>query len=290
VELLSKAGDAYHGNTTEIGPDGQFEVRGVGPGSYVLRASSGTESQTLTARQDVSVVAADVEGVKLVPQPSFAISGRLRVENARADLTQYSVNLRQADLPEDPGFFISQDLFGANAPVDRFGDFEWKNVNPGNYIVQVFGGDARSSFFLKSVTLGGQDAITGFTATGPATIDVVLNVKGGTIEGTVVEKEKDVDDAHPVANATVVAVPEEKYRKVPDRFLIGSTDQHGQFVIRGAAPGSYTLYAWQDLEDGLWRDPVFLKSQEAYGTALKVEQGSDQRVELKLSPAGDDWQ
>src|ERR1017187_4426689 len=38
VELLSKAGDASRANANEIGPDGQFEVRGVAPGSYVLRA------------------------------------------------------------------------------------------------------------------------------------------------------------------------------------------------------------------------------------------------------------
>ncbi len=289
VELFSKAGDSYRGNTTEIGPDGQFEVRGVGPGTYVLKASAGAESQSLTARQEISVVAADVEGVKLVPQPSFTISGHLRIESARGDPTQCAVNLRQAELPEDPGFFMSQDLFGANAPVDRTGNVEWKNVNPGNYIVQVFGGDPRNSFFLKSVTLGGQDITTGFSASGPATLELVLSAKGGTIEGAVVEKEKNVDDAHPVANATVVAVPEEKYRKLPDRFGTGSTDQHGYFTIRGLAPGSYTLFAWQDLDEPVWVDPDFLKSQEANGTALKVEEGSDQKVELKLSPAGDNW-
>ncbi|MGB8012146.1 MAG: carboxypeptidase regulatory-like domain-containing protein [Terriglobales bacterium] len=294
VELFSKAGDSYRGNATEIGPDGQFEIRGVGPGSYFVRASAGTESQALTARQEISVVAADIEGVKLVPQPSFTISGHLRIENARGDLAQYAVNLRQAELPEDSGFFISQDLFGANAPVSQSGNFEWKNVNPGRYIVQVFGGDAQNSFFLKSITLRGQDITTGFTASGPATLDLVLSAKGGTIEGLVVgtekgETEKDVDDAHPAANATVVAVPEEKYRKLPDRFLTGSTDQHGYFTIRGAAPGSYTLYAWQDLEDGIWRDPGFLKSQEANGRALKVEEGSDQKVELKLSAADEEW-
>jgi hypothetical protein len=64
-----------------------------------------------------------------------------------------------------------------------------------------------------------------------------------------------VDQDHPVANATVVAVPEERYRQLPDRFGIGATDQHGQFTIRGMAPGSYTFYAWQDMEEGVWRDP-----------------------------------
>ena len=70
VELVSKAGDSIRA-TSEVGPDGQFEVRGVAPGSYVVRASTPTESQLFTAHQDVSVVAADVDGVKLTPQPSF---------------------------------------------------------------------------------------------------------------------------------------------------------------------------------------------------------------------------
>ena len=284
VELIPKAGDSVH--SSEVGPDGQFEVLGVASGSYLVRASAGMDSQPLTAHQDVNVVAADVEGVKLAPLPSFRLSGHLRVEGrASGALSQYSVNLR---VPDDPGFFLALDFFGANAPVDRLGNFEWKSVIPGNYIVQVYGGDGQG-FFLKSVTLGGRDIPTGFTASGPATLDLLVSYKGGTVEGMVVEKEKDVDNDHPVANATVVAVPEEKYRKLPDRFGTGATDQHGRFTIRGLAPGTYTLYAWQDLEEGVWRDPDFLKSQEANGTAVKVEEGSHQQVELKLSPVGEEW-
>jgi hypothetical protein len=290
--LVSKAGDSAHSN--DVGPDGLFELRGIAPGSYVLMASAGTESQTLTAHQDINVVAADVEGVKLAPSPSFKLSGRLQVEGREPGaLTQYSVNLRAADLPEDPGFFMSQDFFGENALVDRLGNFEWKNVNSGNYIVQVYGGDGQG-FFLKSVARGGRDIATGFTASGPATLDLLVSYKGGMIEGLVAEKEKHVDtdhanNDHPVANATVVAVPEEKYRKLPDRFVTGVTDQHGRFTIRCLAPGSYRLYAWRDVEEGIWRDPDFLKSEEANGTALKVEEGSRQQVELKLSPVAEEW-
>jgi hypothetical protein len=286
VELIPKAGDAVRVNADEIGPDGQFEVRGVAPGPYVLRTSAIRGAQSLTAEQDINVVAADVDGLKLSPAPSFTISGRL---HGLSDLAQYVVNLRLAELPDDPGFFMSQDFFGGNATVDRLGNFEWKNVTPGNYIVQVYGGDPQSSYYLKSVTIGGRDVATGFTASGPATLEVLVSSKAGIVEGTVVEKEKDVDDAHPAANATVVAVPEEKYRKIPNRFASGTTDQYGRFSIRGLAPGSYTLYAWLDLEDSVWRDPDFLKSQEANGTTVKVEEGSAQKVELKLSPAGEDW-
>ncbi|MGD0213748.1 MAG: carboxypeptidase regulatory-like domain-containing protein [Terriglobales bacterium] len=288
VELLSKTGDSIRVNADEIGPDGQFEIRGVAPGSYVLRTSSGTETQSLTGHQDINV-SADVDGLRLNPTAAFAISGHLHSDGVAADLTQYVVNLRVAELPEDPGFFMSQDFFGENATVDRLGNFEWKNVNPGNYIVQLYGSDPQSNFYLKTVTTGGRDIATGFAASGTTTIEVLVSSKAGIIEGTVVEKEKDVDDAHPAANAMVVAVPEEKYRKVPDRFASGTTDQHGRFSIRGLAPGSYTLYAWQDLDDAVWRDADFLKSQEANGTAVKVDEGSDQKLELKLSTVGEEW-
>ncbi|HKC00744.1 MAG TPA: hypothetical protein VKD23_18320, partial [Terriglobales bacterium] len=289
----SKAGDSIR--SSEVGPDGQFEVRGVAPGSYVVRASTPTESQSFTAHQDLSVVAADVDGVKLTPLPSFTLSGHLHIEGSAAgDLTQYSANLRKSELPEDAGFFMSPEFFGTNAPVDRLGHFEWKNVNPGNYIVQVYGGDGRG-FFLKSATLGGRKIETGFTASGPATLDLLVSTTGGTVEGavadTVVEKgvENGGDNFHAVGNATVVAVPEEKYRKLPDRFVTGSTDQHGRFTIHGLPPGNYTLYAWQDLDEPVWVDPDFLKSQEANGTTVKIEEGSHQTVDLKLSPAGEEW-
>ena len=288
VELLSKAGDSYRAN--EIGSDGQFEVRGVAPGSYTLIASAGSGLQSVTARQEISVVAADLDGLKLAPLPAFTLSGHLHIEgSASGDLTQYVVNLSVSDLPEDAGFFTSQDFFGANASVDRLGNFEWKDVNPGTYVVQVYGRSAQGSFFLKSVKLGQRDIETGFTVSGPATLDLLVSSKGATVEGTVVEKEKDVDNAQPVANATVVAVPEEKYRKLSDRFALGSTDQNGRFTIRGVAPGSYTLYAWQDLEEGVWRDADFLRSQADNGTAVRIEEGSHQQVELKLSPTGEEW-
>ena len=290
VELFSLAGDSYRVNADEIEAGGQFEVRGVAPGTYVAKASAETGAQSLTAHQDVSVVAGDVEGVKLTPVASFTISGHLHADGrSTADLTHFVVNLRLAELPEDPGLFMSQDFFGANASVDRLGNFEWKSVNPGGYIVRVYGADPQSNFYLKSVTLGGRDVATGFSIGGPAKIDVLISPKAGLVEGVVAAKEKDVDDAHPVANATVVAVPEEKYRKLPDHFGTGSTDQHGRFTIRGLAPGSYTLYAWQDLEDGIWLDADFLKTQETGGTTVSVEEGSEQRVELKLNSVAAEW-
>ena len=299
VELTSKTGDTIR--ASEVGADGQFEVRGAAPGSYVLRATEESSTTRLIARQDITVVAADVEGVKLVPAPAFVLSGHLRMDDTHpSDISQYSVNLRKADLPDDPGFFISEDSFGENAQVDRQGNFSWKNVNPGTYVVRLYGATGPDNIFLKSARIGDRSIESGFTISGPAVLDLVVSSKSGTVEGIVMSHDSgdkqrgdqqgggQNENAKP-SNVAVVAVPEEKYRKIPERFGVGATDQYGRFTIRGLAPGSYLLFAWQDADEELYRDPDFLKSQQANGTTVRVEEGSRQQVNLKLIPIGDEW-
>ena len=162
--------------------------------------------------------------------------------------------------------------FGENAQVDHLGNFSWKNVNPGNYVVRLYGGNGQDSSFLKSARVGANNIDSSFALTGPAVLDLVVSTKGAIIEGAVTEHDQLGNDA-PVSNVQVVAVPEEKYRKIPERFGDGATDQFGRFTIRGLAPGTYTLFAWQDVSDDVYRDPDFLKSQEMNGTTVKVEEG-----------------
>ena len=299
VELISKTGDAGQGG--EVGSDGVFEIHGASSGSYVLKAYTTGESSVLTARQEITVAAADVDGLKIVPMPAFALSGHLRADvradvrsdartdaQSSVDLSQYSVNLRLADIGDDPAFFMSDDSFGENAPVDRQGNFSWKNVNPGNYILRLYGGNAQDSFFLKSARVGANNIDASFALSGPAVLDLVVSTKGAIVEGAVTDHDPQGNDV-PVSNVEVVAVPEEKYRKIPERFGDGATDPFGRFTIRGLAPGTYTLFAWQDVSDDVYRDPDFLKSQEVNGTTVKVEEGAHQGVSLRLSAVGDDW-
>jgi hypothetical protein len=45
-------------------------------------------------------------------------------------------------------------------------------------------------------------------------------------------------------------------------------------------PGEYALYAWEDVEEGDWMDPGFLKKSE--GTAVTVLEGGVETLELRL--------
>jgi len=281
VQLVSR-GVIQTMNGADVAADGQFEIRGVSPGSYFATVFTGAEGQIMTARQMVTVVSADVEGVKLVPVRPFTVSGHVRFENFwPKDVTQDSAYLRPAD--SDDSASTPGPGGTASAQLDQTGNFQWTDVTPGNYVAE-FSGNGDRNMFLKAVILGHTSYNTGFELTGPASVELLISAHAATLEGVVSEGDK------AAAGALVVAVPDDKYRDLRARFGTGSTDQYGHFLIHGLAPGSYTVFAWQDLEDDLYYDAAFLKSQESNGTSLKVEEGSRQKVELKVSPVGADWQ
>jgi hypothetical protein len=230
VQVISK-GVNNSMNAAEVAADGQFEVRGMAPGSYTIAVFSGSEGTFLTTRESVTVVAADVEGLKLVPVRPFSVSGHLRFEGWPSKrLTDFTASLRPAPDADDNGTSISVE--GWNAKVDRFGNFQWTNVTPGNYVASVYL-DQSSDSFLKSATVGNNAADTGFAVTGPTTIELMIGSRAGMLEGAVLDHDK------PASNATVVAVPEEKYRKLHDRYGVGATDQNGRFTIHALAPTQY---------------------------------------------------
>jgi hypothetical protein len=169
------------------------------------------------------------------------------------------------------------------AQVDRWGNFQWTGLMPGTYSVQ-FSGDEVPELYLKYVRIGASNLDGSFRLTGPASVEVVVSPKSGIIEGVVVDHDQ------PASNATVVVVPEEKYRKLAQHFHSSSTDQNGNFTFRGLAPGSYTVFAWQDVDEDLYRDAGFLKAQESNGLSVKVDEESRQKIQLKVSPVGEEWQ
>jgi hypothetical protein len=50
-----------------------------------------------------------------------------------------------------------------------------------------------------------------------------------------------------------------------------ATDQFGHYLLRGIAPGDYKLFCWDEVEDGAWEDPDFLRAYEDRGQKISVE-------------------
>jgi hypothetical protein len=179
---------------------------------------------------------------------------------------------------------LSASFGGSNPPVARVksdGSFEINDVRGGTYHVTVGSEDeSLRDYFTKAVNLDGKDiSDSGLTIRGSTySLDVVVSAKGATIEGVALD-----DKEHPVSDAKVACIPSVEHRKRPDLFRQETTDKQGHFSLRGLMQGEYTVLAWEDLQDDI-RDPEFLKSVEASGQHVRLEEGERKTVQVKVMP------
>ena len=277
-------------STAEVSKNGTFELRAVAPGSYTVVATALIGENAQSARQSIELAASNVEGLRLIPVPGALVKGRLRAEGAgQVDLSQFFLLLHCAD-----GDYSCMNAIplGAGDPaqparVKKDGSFEWKGVPPGRYDIQFAAeAGAAADYFLKSLVIGERN-IPDATLTVSSTslsLDLIVSANGGSIEGTAVDEKN-----RAVANASVVAIPESRYRNRPDRYHQAVTDQHGHFSLHGLNPAIYTIIAWDELDGDRYLDPQFLKNYESNATTTHMEEGSHINLVLQVHSLPDDW-
>jgi hypothetical protein len=264
--------------SAEVDRDGNFEFGQVTPGSYLLTAMAGTVERAsmplpsgdgqqmffVTTNSTggaacheqipVEVGASNVEGVRVVLSAGGEVAGTVTVEGK-----------------DKPDSLSGQVVFenGEGEPLDTeigpTGAFKTRLCS-GRYTVIVQLG---AQFLVHSIRSAGRDVLAeGMTISGPGSepLDIVLGSDGGRVDGVVL----DADDK-PVAGATVVLVPEAKLRSRASRFRQTETDQYGRYELKDIPPGDYRLFAWEDVELGIWYDPEFLKAVESKGQVVTIQ-------------------
>lgn len=88
----------------------------------------------------------------------------------------------------------------------------------------------------------------------------------------------------PALNATVVLLPADPNRRYPQTVRTGASDRSGHLTLKDVSPGDYLAFAWEDVEDGIWFDPDFVKAQ-TQGVRVHVGAKANEQVELNLVPA-----
>ncbi len=250
---------------------GEFELKGLLPGSYVVTAMTRGREARLFARYPVEVGNSDVDGVNLVLGPGLQINGKLRFESdppTGTTLEDVRVMLR----PKETMFG------GGGERAGEDGSFSIDGLAPSKYTVSVSG--LPPDGYLKEAAYGDQDVLASgldLEQGGGASLALVVSLKGGRVDGTVKDK-----DGKPSPGATVALVPEESRRDREDLYRSATTDQYGQFTLRGIAPGEYKLFAFEDIEPGAYQDAAFLESYEDNGEKIELDAGGAQAVELKV--------
>lgn len=252
---------------TVVGAKGDFQLNGVVPGSYVLHAGcTMPDGKSYSGRMPIEVRDSDVEGIELELRPPGTLRGRVIIEDKG--------DLRGATLYAWIRGETGVTFFGSDsAQVKADLTFEINDVSMGAYKVELRG--YPDNFYLKSIRIGDQDVTeTGFDVMqdAPGELTVVLSPNAGVVEGS----------AAPGAKVTLI--PDGKHRSSKLRYKIVDTNQKGLFVIKGVAPGEYKIYAWEDIEEGAYEDPDFMKAYEPYGKTVIVKERGRETVELKAIP------
>ena len=266
------------GQGTGVRPDGTFEFPSIAPGTYNLIAMTNNGNLRHAAVLPIDVGNANVEGLTLTINPGVTVSGHIRVDGETTDaIPSFQVRLS----PWAQGFNLGPPQ---PAKADASNNFSFDDVNPEHFEVNV--NPLPGSLYLKSIRAGNADVLANgldLTAGGGASLDVVIGVNAPQITGTV----QDPATQQPAVSVTVVLIPQEKERREASLYYrTSTTDQNGSFTFGRVNPGEYKIYAWEQVENGVWFDPDFLKPIESKGSPVSVREGSPVTVQVTLTPAG----
>jgi hypothetical protein len=139
---------------------------------------------------------------------------------------------------------------------------------------------ALQNAFVKSIRLGNTDVLNGplhIEGKPSSPLEVVIGKNAGAIDGQVV-----TDRQTPLTDASVVLVPD--VRRRTDLYRSASTDAAGRFHFDRVPPGDYKVLSWEEVEDGAWYDPEFLRAAENRGTSVRVLEGRTETVRVEVIP------
>ena len=247
-------------------PDGQFEIRNVPSGSYILHAQTQGAAQMWAATLPVQVTGGHVDGLLVNLASGGDVQGVVKVVDATeaVDLKNLNVMLRAV------GFA------GAAPPRTKVGDdlkFTLKSVPPVQFAVAVSG--YPNTCYLKSVQYNGRDVpAEGIEMSGSGTLEVTISAGAAQLDAVVMGK-----DGQAAGGAVVAILP-----KSGGNTMVYTVDDTGILSIRGLKPGDYRVLAWEDVEQGAPSDPEFTRKYEGQMKSVTLDSAGRQAVQLNAIP------
>jgi hypothetical protein len=269
LKLVTDGGTwSYSPSSAIDDADGKFEMRGIPAGAYSLYGFCNVGDRRYSANLPIQVGGADIDKLEVHLAAPTDVTGHVRIEGETpVKLSQVGVILNgQVSSP------------GSGGTVTEDGAFEFRGVEPDVFHVHV---GVPGELYLKSVSWGAKDVTESGLDTRAgapnADLEIVVSANGGQIDGKV-----ENDKSEPVDHALVTLVPPVG-RRNPNFFKRVRTTPDGHFTITGVAPGTYKLFAWDDVEvSAVLYDPDFLRPFETAGQTIQITEGARQAANLKL--------
>src|SRR5258708_26817633 len=131
--------------------------------------------------------------------------------------------------------------------------------------------------FVQAMTLGREevsgDDVQILTS---APLEIVLSNTAGTITGSATDGEGKL-----FPNSIVTLIPAD----AKSRPVKQAADDDGNFKFTNLRPGKYKLFAWEEVDDGLWPDPEFREGCEKRATEIAVGPSETQSTQVRVIAA-----
>lgn len=252
--------------------DGVFEINGLPPGNYTLRARAGRAGE-LQGRQIVALTDSDIDNVALTLAPGLEIPLTVRIEDADPEQAQ--------KIRKSLGRFllISSDGVNPNPMAEPKADGSWlfRNLGPGTYWTGLRGPDGT---YVKSIRFGNQDITNSEldTSSGGGALEMVISARAAEVTGVVRDS-----DGKPLSDITVTLwTPGLPPPGAVDRAESTNTDTMGHFRFGNLRPGEYRIAAWERIEAGMGNISEFHVRFDDTATAIKLSEDSHQTVQPVL--------
>jgi Carboxypeptidase regulatory-like domain len=264
--LVSNRG--YSGvNDLDVTP---FELTGFTAGSYYIYPIADSASTSFSSHKTpVDVTDRNIEGLSITIAPDPDMKGKISVEGDESTIRWESLRLSVRWLENLPSLVS----IGVRANLQRVDpatrEFTFKGVPESRFLPTITG--LPPDAYISDLRQGSRNAFTdGINASGREVeepIEIVVNTKGGTIQGTVLDAGQ-----MPVRSAGVALVPDGIRRGNSLLYKRVTADASGHFTLRGVAPGSYKVFAWASLPEGSAEENAeFIAPFEPRGVAVNVE-------------------
>jgi protocatechuate 3,4-dioxygenase beta subunit len=268
---LADGGFSFHYRSDDRG---KFEIRGVAPGSYLIKAVAGVSNLELNSSVvRVEVGSKDVENIAVPLSPGITVRGRVQLDGTPGPLP-FDVSLA---FPQLTGSLGRGESFTGRVSAD--GSFTADGGFPGKFQVSIMG--LPEGYYLKQVLQGSKDVLESDVQLGgdnSSSIDVILGRNRKSLTGTVLAL-----DSKPASGAIVVLVPNQLQKRA-DRYRRIVTDAQGQFRIVGMPPGTYTAYAFDEILSDAFYDPDFLRLYTGRGVDVTINDVTDSIANPRLIP------
>ena len=277
--------NSYAGSRAHVAGDGAFDFRGerFPPGEYFLIASIASPGKRRLLASRRLTVGADTGDAVLNLEPLIDVHGHVAIEGeATANFgprpgqppnVVMQVDLSPAIVPMGPA---SLDVRSTIAPD---GSFTLSGVAPGSYEVRTWVNPDKT--WMKSMRLGSVEAVQGrieITEASAATpLQLTLARSVGRIAGLVRD-----DRGNPAGGAVTL------FRDPcgPDSaMMMSGVGSDGRLLLSPVAPGTYRVYAWEDIMDAQSYDPDLLKAWESSSVVVTVNENGSEEVTLKRIPS-----